>query len=182
MGIAIIYIRLVQYNGFVRQNKFCWCLRGPIKFICLCHNKKWGSGVSPSAIFGKAICDSVHFGNARHYILYHLKINISWAAITHTHQPILFYSYHCPTCHNIISGECWMKATFWTNSEIPTFISVVTIAMQLPSMSTANLLWQLDFVYVFHYWKSTCANISAARRRTKFKWKISCNFGNRSSV
>ena len=65
-----------------------------------------------------------------------------------TYQPPLSCSYKCPICHNIISSEYWMKPIFWTNSEISTFISVVTILMQLPSMSFSNLLWELDLVYV----------------------------------
>ena len=86
-------------------------------------------------------------------------------------QPPLYYSYHFSK-FVIISGKYWMKAILWTNSEISTFISSVTILTQLPSTSFACLLRELDLVYVFHNLESTFINLSAARRRTKFEWAI----------
>ena len=142
-SIVVAYLRVVHHNGYKGLDKICLCLRGQMQFTCLCHNKR-------GQICWKGICDLVYFGNVRYiYILYHLKINISIAVITPT----------SPFCHDalttvqlvIISGEYWMKAILWTNSEIPTCISVVTILIQLPSMSFSSLLWELDVVYVFHY-------------------------------
>ena len=82
----------------------------------------------------------------------------------------------CPTLATvqlvIINGKYWMKAIFWTDSEISIFISVVNVLIQLPRMPFAKLLSELDLVYISYYRESTFIIISAARRWTKSNWEI----------